>query len=271
MSRLSLLARAGLVALLLGAGCAASSGEDKAGGEAPAQPDPALRELYDTARGALEAGDLDRAEARYNKLLDKAETADEAASLARRGELDLAHLHYSRGDYADAEKAAAGFRETHGDAMSREQALYARFLQARAVHEQARARSQRDPLDPQVPERLREAFRLFRSVAENHPQSGLLAPVRERMAAIHDALARYEYNLMAVFARSGEYEEVLARARYVQTHYGAVGVRGHVMAAEARALAQLGRNEEAAAVRNELAQRYPDIDPSRPFAAAAES
>lgn len=205
-ARRSVLAAGMLVALVL-AGC----------GSTPQEVDPnsTAERLYREARDDIAAGSWERAV----KTLERVEGLAAGTLLAQQALLDIAYTHWKSGERESALTAIDRFIRLNPSSPALDYALYLKGvinfndnlgLFGNLFRQQLSERDQRA---------ARDAWRAFRQLVEQFPDSRYAADARQRMNFIVNALAEYEVHVARYYLRRGAYVAAANRAQQAVSEF----------------------------------------------------
>lgn len=195
-------------------------------------------------QAAVAAADCAGARAAVARL----DGAGTSAAAVLEGRLQAAYVCLHAGHPEAAFEESRGFlqaapRHAHAD-YARYLAAVARFAQWEALH------AGEEPPQPDRDARAaREAFMLFRDLVRGYPDSPYREEAVPYLLRLRQGLAEAE--LRAARA-AGDPEEALARARYVEKHYGDTPVAQKALALRVRIHEARGEEARARALRRRL-------------------
>lgn len=234
-----------LAASLALSGCATNGAEDQ---EAPAES------LYQEAQDAMAAGNYEQAV----QTLETLQARYPFGPYAEQAQLDIIYA-YHRYDEPDSAVAAA---QRFIQLNPRHPAVpYAHFMQGVAEMNRGRSfLSERFGLDraSRDPEPLRRAFRAFRTVASQYPDSDYAANARKRMLIIRDLLARHELHVARFYMDRGAYVAAANRAKGILTEYPQTPAVEAALGILAEAYGHLEIADLRADVRRVIGENFPD-------------
>lgn len=225
-------------------GCATNGAED----EKPAES------LYAEAQDAMASGSYEQAV----ETLETLQARYPFGSYAEQAQLDIIYAYYKFNEPDSAIAAAERFVRLNPRHPS---VPYAHFMQGVAEMSRGQSfltktldldRASRDP------EPLRRAFRAFRTVVTQYPDSDYAENAHKRMLIIRDLLARHELHVARFYMDRGAYVAAVNRAKRILTEYEETPAVEEALAIMADAYGQLEIPELRADIRRVIRQNYPD-------------
>ena len=234
------------LALLLAGGCATNDLEDPASLEA--------RTLYESARAAWKRGNSELARDRLETL----QTQFPFGPYSEQASLDIIYVYYKLEEPDSAAAAAERFLRFN---PRHAQVPYVHFMMG--VIEQERGRFflsqyfnlERNARDPQ---HLARAFRAFRTVVADYPESRYARVARQRLVDLRNLLARHEVGV-ARFYLDGEAPVAAAnRAAMVLEEYQGTPAVVEALDVLLESYRRMGIENLAEDVRRVIRLNFPD-------------
>ena len=180
----------------------------------PEEP-PTDKELYEQAKEAQDRADYQLAQEKFDELV----ATYPASAYAQQGLLDVAFLHYQRGEYRSSRDAADRFLLAYPD---HESASYALYLKGLAFFQEDQNLVDRlgfqDPTE-RNPESMRQAFAVFQQLVEQYPESGYSEDAAHRMRYLISALALGEAHVAKYYLRRKAPLAAIGRAKSILDNY----------------------------------------------------
>lgn len=233
-----------LAATIVLGGCATNGGDE----EQPAES------LYAEAQDALAAGNYEQAV----ETLETLQARYPFGRYAEQAQLDIIYAYNRAGEADSAIAAAERFVRLNPRHPS---VPYAHFMQGVAEMDRGRSfltraldvdRASRDP------EPLRRAFRAFRVVVTQYPDSEYAENARKRMLIVRDLLARHELHVARFYMDRGAYVAAANRAKGILQSYGETPAVEEALAIMADAYGRLDIPDLKQDIRRVIRANYPD-------------
>ena len=176
--------------------------------------------------------------------------------LAPRAQFGLASSHMANKDDPEAEAAFDDFLRLYpGDPKVPDALFQKGELLSRQVQVPGRDQT-----------KTREAIKAYSRFLERAPASPRAPEAARKIQELRNRLALHEANVASHFMSRKQYESAEARARRALSEYPDVPATPALMTLLAQALEKEGKKDDAAQVRNSLAEKYPDAVGKKPFA-----
>ena len=219
----------------------------------PEEP-PTDKELYEQAKEAQDRADYQLAQEKFDELV----ATYPASAYAQQGLLDVAFLHYQRGEYRSSRDAADRFLLAYPD---HESASYALYLKGLAFFQEDQNLVDRlgfqDPTE-RNPESMRQAFAVFKQLVEQYPESSYAEDASLRMRYLISALALGESHVARYYLRRKAPLAAIGRAKSVLENYPDSSASEDVLEVLARAYHMMGAYTEMNKALKLLEFNYPD-------------
>lgn len=199
-----------LIALTLGLSACSSTDETPEN-----VPDKPAQSLFVDAREFLDKG-------MYQKAITVLSTIDSRfpyGPISHQVQLDLIYAYYKSGDTAQGKALTDRFLKLNPDHPSIDYVYYMRALinlseEKNLFQEFAGIdRSDRDP-KPAL-----DAFRDFKTILSDYPESKYAADARQRMIGIKTRLAKYEIKVAEYYMKREAWASAANRGRYIVEHF----------------------------------------------------
>ncbi|SDO25643.1 outer membrane protein assembly factor BamD [Vreelandella arcis] len=244
------------VALL--AGCASNdttSNEDRYAGVAE-------RELYDSARDALDANHFSTAIERLEAL----DTRYPFGEHAEQAQLELVYAYYENDNWEEARAAASRFIRLHPDHPQVDYAYYLRGLSAWQAGRFSLERLRLIDISKRDLGATRDAYGDFRELIQRYPQSEYAPDAQQRIVYLRELLARHELHVADYYLRRGAYLAAVERGRWVIENYPEANATHDALATMVEGYQGLemdDRANEVLAVLRENAPNHEQLDGNR--------
>ena len=219
-------------------------------------PDEPPEKLFQQAQEKLDSGN-------YNKAVELLEALDSRypfGPYSAQVQLDLIYAYYKDGDTAHAIANIDRFlrlNPTHKDVdyvyymrgLTNMQADYNFFH-----HTFGMDRSDRDP------SYARQAFRDFKVVLNNYPQSQYAADSRARMVSLKDRLAKYDLSVAEYYWKRGAWIAAANRCKGIVENFNDTPSTEAALEIMVKSYDKLEMNDLSRNARKVLAANYPDND-----------
>jgi outer membrane protein assembly factor BamD len=178
-------------------------------------PDKSAQALFVDARAALDNGLYQKA----IQILGAIDSRFPFGPISHQVQLDLIYAYYKSGDAAQGIALTDRFLRLNPNNSNIDYVLYMRALINISTEENLFQdlsgidRSDRDP------EASREAFKNFKTIVTDYPDSKYAADSRMRMIAIKSRLARYELAVAKYYVKREAYASAANRGRYVVEYF----------------------------------------------------
>ena len=190
-------------------GCSTSENEiDKV-------PDKSAQSLFVDARSALDNGLYQKA----IQILGAIDSRFPFGPISHQVQLDLIYAYYKSGDAAQGIALTDRFLRLNPNNSNIDYVYYMRALINISTEEnlfQDLAGIDRTDRDPEA---SRSAFKDFKSIVTDFPDSKYAADSRKRMISIKSRLARYEIAVAKYYLKREAYASAANRARYVVEYF----------------------------------------------------
>ena len=178
-------------------------------------PDKSAQALFSDARTALDGGLYQKA----IQILGAIDSRFPFGPISHQVQLDLIYAYYKSGDAAQGIALADRFLRLNPNNSNVDYVYYMRALINISTEEnlfQDIAGIDRSDRDPAA---SRSAFRDFKSIVTNFPDSKYAADARKRMFAIKSRLAQYEIKVAEYYIKREAYASAANRGRYIVEYY----------------------------------------------------
>lgn len=229
----------GLLFAVLLAGCATP------GDRAPGSEELAYREVVD----AVSRDDCDGA----REAMEALEAASPGSRRVPDAYLEATYACLRAGELDTAELLAVSYLEQFPGHPAED---YGRYLNALTAYARWRSLPAGTPPARAAAE-ARKAFGRFRVLMANHPGTAYASDVRPLLMDLREGLARIELDMIREHLTDGRHDAVIARARYLLTHYGNTESAPYAMAALADAHRARGETGDARRVQQQLESDWP--------------
>jgi len=192
-----------IVCLALLAGCSGSGKDPYA--------DWTAKEIYDSARSAMNAGEFGEAV----KLFEALEARYPFGRYALQTQLDIAYAYYKFDEMESAIAAADRFIKFN---PRHERVDYAYYLKGLAHFNRGRALF--DAIAPRQfrsidQSQLRDSYRAFDELLRKFPDSQYAPDARQRMVYLRNQQAEHEYQVASYYFRRGAYVGAVNRIKHL--------------------------------------------------------
>ncbi len=216
--------------------------------------------LYDEAKDLQDSADYEGARAKFDELV----ATYPASAYSQQGILDLAYLHYRRGEYERSRDAADRFMLAYPD---HDGVGYALYLKGLAYFQEDQNIIDRlgfqDPSE-RNPESMRQAFSAFKQLVERHPQSRYAEDASQRMRYLINALSRGEVHIANYYLRRGAPLAAVGRAKRVMENYPDSAAAEDALEVLVRAYRFMGAETDMQKARRLLELNFPQNPLSAP-------
>jgi outer membrane protein assembly factor BamD len=210
--------------------------------------------MYDEAKDALKAGNVERAKRFYGRLVARFPYGP----YTEQAQLELAYAHYRSGDPEDASNAIDRFIRTYPTHAHIDYAYYLKalinFNRENAFLERL-ARLDMTQRDQGAP---RQSFIDFAELLRRYPNSRYAPDARQRMVHLRNLMARHEINVGKYYLRRRAWVAAAARGKYTLEHYPQSMHDGDALAMMAMSYRALGEDKLASDARRVLELNHPE-------------
>jgi len=178
-------------------------------------PDKSAQSLFSDARTALDNGLYQKA----IQILGAIDSRFPFGPISHQVQLDLIYAYYKSGDSAQGVALADRFLRLNPNNSNVDYVYYMRALINLSTEEnlfQDLAGIDRSDRDP---EGSRSAFRDFKTIVSDFPNSKYAADSRQRMITIKSRLAKYEIAVAKFYMKREAYASAANRGRYVVEYF----------------------------------------------------
>lgn len=189
-----------LIAAWLVAGCGTTKDETSAW---------STDKLYSEAKDEASNGNYERA----SKLFERLEGRAAGTLLAQQAQIEHAYVLYKTGEKAQALQLLERFIKLHPTSPAIDYALYLQGLVNFNDNLGILGSLSRQDLSERDQQASRDAFRSFKQLVEQHPQSRYAEDAQVRMNYIVNSLAAYEVHVARYYYRRGAYVAAASRAQ----------------------------------------------------------
>jgi outer membrane protein assembly factor BamD len=230
----------------LAAGCSGSKKPDKLTEELLSTPKEAL---FEKGKALVEKKKWDTGR-KYLSFVFETYSND---PLGREALLLLADSYFKQGGTTGYTEARFRYRDYLNRYPGAPRRDYARY-QFAFCYDKEHERPDRDQTS------TREALEQYRALVREFPTSGYAGAARERIRQLVDLLAEHEFGVGYFYLRKGSHAAALSRFTELEQRFPEYAGRDKLFFYSARALEQLGRNEEASRYYAQLVELYPDSE-----------
>ncbi|MDH3452207.1 MAG: outer membrane protein assembly factor BamD, partial [Gammaproteobacteria bacterium] len=176
--------------------------------------DWSAKDIYDSARSAMNAGEFGEAV----KLFEALEARYPFGRYALQTQLDIAYAYYKFDEMESAIAAADRFIKFN---PRHERVDYAYYLKGLAYFNRGRAFF--ESLAPREfasvdQSQLRDSYRAFDDLLRKFPDSKYAADARQRMVYLRNKQAEHEYLVASYYFRRGAFAGAVNRVKYLINH-----------------------------------------------------
>ena len=211
-------------------------------------------QMYDTAKVALENGNLSRARRYYQRLIARFPYGP----YTEQAQLELAYAQYKGGNAEDATSSVNRFIRTYPTHPHIDYAYYLKalinFNRENAFFDRI-ARIDMTQRDQGAP---RQAFNDFAELINRYPNSVYAPDARQRMVHLRNLMARHEINVATYYLRREAWVAAANRGQYILEHYPQSMHDGDALAVMSESYSRLGQTKLAADTRRVLQLNHPD-------------
>ena len=235
----------GLLCLILLVACS--------GGAKDPYQDWTAKDIYDSARAAMNAAEFGEAV----KLFEALEARYPFGRYALQTQLDLAYAYYKFEEVESAIAAADRFIKFN---PRHERVDYAYYLKGLAHFNRGRALF--ESLSPREFEnidqsQLRDSYRAFEELLLKFPDSKYAQDARQRMVYLRNKQAEHEYAVAEYYYRRGAYAGSVNRVKHLINHMDGAPVVADALVLMVKAYREMGLTDLAAATLTLLRSNYP--------------
>jgi len=245
-----------ILCLVLLAGCSGSSKDPYA--------DWSAKEIYDSARSAMNAGEFGEAV----KLFEALEARYPFGRYALQTQLDIAYAYYKFDEMESAIAAADRFVKFN---PRHERVDYAYYLKGLAHFNRGRALFER--MSPRKFEsidqsQLRDSYRAFEELLRRFPDSKYAPDARQHMVFLRNKQAEHEYLVASYYFRRAAYAGTVNRVKYLINRMDGAPVVADALVLMVKAYRKLGLLDLAEDTLTVLKANYPEHPELAQFVAA---
>ncbi len=213
-----------------------------------------LEGLYAEAKGALEHGNVSRAQRYYQRLIARFPYGP----YTEQSQIELAYAYYKGNKPEDATSAVNRFIRTYPAHQSIDYVYYLRGLINFDRNDGTLLRIAR--LDPTQREQvsLRQSFNDFNDLIQRYPNSRYAADARAKMVHLRNQMARHDLNVAVFYLERRAWVAAANRGQHVIEQYPQSIYDSDALAVMSEAYARLGQDTLAADTRRVLETNYPN-------------
>ncbi len=213
-----------------------------------------LEALYSQAKGALEKGNLSRAQRAYQRLIARFPYG----AYTEQAQIELAYAYYKSNKPEDATSAVNRFIRTYPAHSHIDYVYYLRGLINFDRQEGMVLRVAR--LDPTQREQvsLQQAFNDFNDLIQRFPQSRYVPDSRIKMMHLRDQMARHDLNVAVFYLERRAWVAAANRGRHLIEKYPQTAYTADALAVMSEAYARLQQESLAVDARRVLELNFPD-------------
>jgi len=245
---------AGLLSLLLNAGCALMPWGKNKDRDAELDLNATEQILYRNAQRSLRAGNYRQAITELERL----EAAFPFGRYAEQAQLEIVYAHYMSFNPDAARSSADRFIRLHPQHPSVDYAYYLKGLAAYHRNRGVFDRLVTTDLARRDMSSFQEAYADFALLLARFPNSAYAPDSRQRMLHLRNLLARSELNVANFYMERHAYIAAANRARYVIENYSRSDVVDDALALLVEASWRLGVQDAANDALHVLAVNFPD-------------
>lgn len=235
-----------IVCLALLASCSGSGKDPYA--------DWSAKEIYDSARSAMNAGEFGEAV----KLFEALEARYPFGRYALQTQLDIAYAYYKFDEMESAIAAADRFIKFNPRHERVDYAYYlkglAHFNRGRAIFESIVPRK----FDSVDQSQLRDSYRAFDELLRKFPDSRYTPDARQRMVYLRNQQAEHEYQVASYYYRRGALVGAVNRIKHLINHMDGAPVMPDALVLMVKAYRELGMYDLADDALQLLRLNFPD-------------
>ncbi|TYK64387.1 outer membrane protein assembly factor BamD [Colwellia echini] len=231
------------------AGCSSSDEDDL-----DLVPDKSAQALFVDARNALDRGQYQKA----IQILGAIDSRFPFGPVSHQVQLDLIYAYYKSGDAPQGIALADRFLRLNPNNSNVDYALYMRALINLSTEEnifQDVAGIDRDDRDPEA---SRSAFKDFKTIVTEYPDSKYANDSRMRMISIKSRLAKYELAVAQYYIKREAYAAAANRGRYIIEYFSPSPEVEQALVVMITSYDKLGLKDLRANAMQVLAANYPD-------------
>jgi outer membrane protein assembly factor BamD len=240
--------------VLAGSGCARLGLKSPFGHKEAKTETLPVDQLYADGHQALEAGNMERAQTDYKRLISRFPYGP----YTEQAQLDLAYAQYKADKFDDASSTVERFIRTYPTQRHADYAYYLKALINFNRDNQLLARiarldkSQRDQGAP------RQSFNDFADLLRRFPNSRYAPDARQRMVYLREELAKHEIGVGLYYLDRKAYVAAANRGQYVIVNFPQSRYDGDALALMAESYKRLGDTKLADDAKRVLQQNHPD-------------
>jgi outer membrane protein assembly factor BamD len=241
-----------MIILVLSLGLAACSSSDKT--DIEKVPDKSAQALFVDAREALDTGLYQRA----IQILSAIDSRFPFGPISHQVQLDLIYAYYKSGNAAQGIALTDRFLRLNPDHVNLDYIYYMRALINISTEEnmfQELAGIDRSDRDPTA---ARDAFKDFKTILKDHPQSKYAADARKRMIGIKSRLARYELAVARFYMKRDAWASAANRGKYIVEYFSPSKEVEQALEVMIVCYDKLGLQDLKTNAKQVLAANYPD-------------
>jgi outer membrane protein assembly factor BamD len=246
---------AGLLTLLLNAGCSLMPWNKDKERDAEAELNATEQMLYRNAQRSLRAGNYQAA----IEDLELLESRFPFGRYAEQAQLEIVYAHYMSFDPEAARSAADRFIRLHPQHPNVDYAYYLKGLAAYHRNRGVFDRLMTTDVSRRDMTSNREAYEDFNLLLSQFPNSAYAPDARQRMIYLRNVLARSEINIANFYMERGAYVAAANRARFVVENYSRSEAVPEALALIIEANVKLGMDDAADDALRVLATNFPDF------------
>jgi outer membrane protein assembly factor BamD len=247
---------AGLLTLLLNAGCSMLPWNKSEEAEAEAELNATEQMLYRNAQRSLRAGNYQSA----IEQLELLESRFPFGRYAEQAQLEIIYAHFMSFDTEAARSTADRFIRLHPQHPNVDYAYYLRGLAAYHRNRGVFDRLVTTDVARRDMTSNREAYDDFALLLSRFPNSAYAPDARQRMIHLRNVLARSELHIANFYMERGAYVAAANRARFVIENYSRSEAVPEALALVVEANVKLGMDDAANDALQVLATNFPDFE-----------
>lgn len=211
-------------------------------------------QLYDMAKGALEANNYARAERIYQRLVARFPFGP----YTEQSQLELAYAQFKGNKKEDATSTINRFIRTY---PAHPDVAYAYYLRALINFESDRnllTRVARIDATTRDMSAARQSFADFGELIRRHPDTRYALDARDRMIHLRNRMAQHEINVATFYLQRGAWVAAQRRGQFVLENFPQSVHTGDALAVIAESYVRLGQEDLAADARRVLVSNAPE-------------
>jgi outer membrane protein assembly factor BamD len=212
-----------------------------------------VAELYDMAKGALEANNYGKAQRVYQRLVARFPFGP----LTEQSQLELAYAQFKGGLHEDATSTVNRFVRTY---PAHPQIAYAYYLRALINFERDSTfltRVARIDTTTRDMSAARQSFSDFGELIRRYPNTRYAADASQRMAHLSNAMAQHEINVATFYLERGAWVAARNRGQFVLESFPQSAFTGDALAVITESYVRLGQDQLATDSRRVLELNQP--------------